>query len=251
MDGKHVVELTSSTFSAAEHRDESFAPHSHETDQLFWFPDGGMDAEVGGSRWLIHSDSILWISAGIVHSSRLLGPGATLSLYLDPRLRPSGDRRVRPQVIVADELMGALMRHLPGRTQGPRRREACYLLLVDLLSEAEEREMSMPLPTHPLARTIASTILADPGDATELREWASRLHASERTLARAFAAETGHGFSAWRARVRLLAALPLLLEGHPVHAVGSRVGYGSAGGFIAAFAREFGTTPKRYVQTRR
>lgn len=248
---RHFTELTSSTFSAAEHRGESFAPHSHETDQLFWFPDGGMDAEVGDSRWLVHSDSILWIPAGVVHSNRLLGPGLTLSLYLDPRLRPGGDRWTRPQVIVAEPLLGALMRHLPGRAPGPRRREACYLLLVDLLSEAEEREMSMPLPTHPLAKTVARTLLADPGDSTELRKWASRLHVSERTIARAFAAETGHGFSAWRARVRLLAALPLLLEGLPVHTVGTRVGYGSVGGFIAAFTKEFGTTPKRYVQARR
>ncbi|GAA1796641.1 AraC family transcriptional regulator [Brevibacterium celere] len=247
----HAAELTSATFSGAEHRDVSYAPHSHDGDQLFWFPDGGMDVLVDSRRWLVHADTVLWIPAGIVHSNRLLRAGATLSVYLSPSLRPPGDRWSLPRALALDPLLGALIRHLPGRRLSPVRREHCYRLLIDLLAEADDRETAVPTPRHPAARTVAEAVLADPADRTELADWAQRTGVSARTIARAFASETGLSFSAWRTKVRLLSALPLLIDGGAVHEAAAQSGYGSVGGFISAFAREFGATPAAYVRDRR
>ncbi|WP_395950095.1 helix-turn-helix transcriptional regulator [Brevibacterium aurantiacum] len=109
----------------------------------------------------------------------------------------------------------------------------------------------MPLPLHPVARAVAESILADPKKETLLIEWANLYRVSTRTIARAFEAQTGHGFASWRKQTRLLAALPMLMDGQPVHRVGVQVGYGTVGGFITAFAQEFGETPAVYVRDRR
>lgn len=248
---EHDAEVTSWTFSGATHSDESFAPHSHDGDQLYWFPDGGMDVVVGSRRWLVHCDTVLWIPAGVLHSNRLLGPGSTLSIYLSPTLRPGGERWSRPRAIAFEPLIGAIMQHVAGRSLSPARRANCYRLLVDLLDEGDDRETTMPLPFHPAARAVAEAILAQPADATLLSEWASLYGISTRTIARAFEAQTGHGFTAWRAKTRLLSSLPLLLDGQPVHHVSGQVGYGTVGGFIQAFSKEFGATPVAYVRNRR
>ncbi len=74
--------------------------------------------------------------------------------------------------------------------------------------------------------------------------------ASERTLARAFAAETGVPFGRWRTLLRLQAALPMLARGEPVGRVASRVGYDTPSAFVAAFRRETGQTPAAYFRSR-
>lgn len=70
--------------------------------------------------------------------------------------------------------------------------------------------------------------------------------ASARTLARAFAAETGLTFQQWRTHARLRAALPMLAHNAPLESVAHRVGYRSASAFVAAFRREVGATPGDY-----
>ena len=59
-----------------------------------------------------------------------LTAGATLSVYLSPSLRPPGDRWSLPRALALDPLLGALIRHLPGRRLSPVRREHCYRLLI-------------------------------------------------------------------------------------------------------------------------
>ena len=70
-------------------------------------------------------------------------------------------------------------------------------------------------------------------------------------MARLFLAETGLGFRAWRQRARLLHALVALADDAPVTAVAFDAGYDSPSAFIAAFKREFGTTPARYFDNDR
>ncbi len=56
------------------------------------------------------------------------------------------------------------------------------------------------------------------------------------------------GFRVWRQRARLLRALVALAGAMPVTAVAFDAGYDSPSAFIAAFKREFGTTPARYFR---
>ena len=74
-------------------------------------------------------------------------------------------------------------------------------------------------------------------------DWAADCGASERTLARRFVAETGMTFGHWRERLRLMAAIPKLVDGQPVTRVALDLGYRSPSAFIAMFRRNLGTTP--------
>jgi AraC-like DNA-binding protein len=100
-----------------------------------------------------------------------------------------------------------------------------------------------------LTNEVARALTADPGDRTELREWAARLHVSVKTLQRAFLREYGTPYRNWRTGVRLDAS-QALLETRPVAEVALRVGYASPSAFIAAYARKYGRTPGRGAPVR-
>ena len=100
----------------------------------------------------------------------------------------------------------------------------------------------------PGARRHAEALLADPADHRTLREWGREVGASERTLARAFAAEAGVPFGRWRTLLRLQAALSMLAAGEPVSRVAGRVGYDTPSAFVAAFRRETGQTPGTFFR---
>lgn len=96
------------------------------------------------------------------------------------------------------------------------------------------------------AMTVARALLHNPADPTELREWATRLHVSIKTLQRDFLREYGTSYSRWRTELRLRASR-VLLETRPVAEVAHRVGYATPSAFIAAFVREYGYTPGRRI----
>ncbi len=81
-------------------------------------------------------------------------------------------------------------------------------------------------------------------------EWAARTASSERAFTRRFRAETGDSPAVWRARARLLAAVPMLRTAS-VTAVSGRLGYASPAAFTAAFTRAFGTPPSRFTASGR
>ncbi|MBL8114640.1 MAG: helix-turn-helix domain-containing protein, partial [Acidobacteria bacterium] len=60
--------------------------------------------------------------------------------------------------------------------------------------------------------------------------------------------ETGLTLEAWRLRARLLRAVEHLAGGRAVTAVAIDVGYESPSAFIAAFRRELGETPGRFLR---
>ncbi|MGB3597563.1 MAG: helix-turn-helix transcriptional regulator, partial [Pseudomonas neustonica] len=79
-----------------------------------------------------------------------------------------------------------------------------------------------------------------------LGDWASQLALSEKTLTRLFQQHTGLTFRAWRQRLRLLSALPLLQQGERVTDVALACGYDSTSAFIAAFRKHLGVTPSAF-----
>ncbi|MBV8537016.1 MAG: helix-turn-helix transcriptional regulator, partial [Alphaproteobacteria bacterium] len=95
-------------------------------------------------------------------------------------------------------------------------------------------------------KKLCEALRGRPADARTLAEWGKLVGASARTLARAFLKETGMSFAAWRAQVRLLAALARLAGGEKVTSVALDLGYESPSAFIAMFRRQLGVTPSRY-----
>ncbi len=223
--------------------------HYHAKDQLAWMGTGAMALSVAGSTWHLRREHFAWIPAGMLHRMTILEPGELINVYADPRLRPTGPRWTRPGAFGMDAPAPALLWHLTGEPRSAVRRDLCHRLLVDLLQSAPARHDMVALPTDDRARAVANALLADPADPRELAEFARELRVSEKTLSRAFVAQTGSTFRQWRMIIRLNTAAALLAGGRTVADAAGEVGYTSTGSFISAFTARFGQTPGRYARS--
>ncbi len=223
--------------------------HTHEDHQLAWAATGVLTlltGEVDGSTWVLPPTRALWIPAGLPHETASDGRATMRSLYIRPALSPVSWSEPTP--VAASPLLAELIGYLgePGLPAGHRAH--AEVLLADLLTPVPVTTIQVSLPSAPTARRVAEALRADPADRRTLREWGRAVSASERTLARAFAAEAGVPFGRWRTRLRLQAALSMLAAGQPVSRVAGRVGYDTPSAFVAAFRRETGQTPGSFFR---
>ncbi|HEU0204533.1 MAG TPA: AraC family transcriptional regulator, partial [Burkholderiaceae bacterium] len=106
----------------------------------------------------------------------------------------------------------------------------------------------LPEPKDRRLRAISAALHAAPALSDTLAQWAPRVGASARTLARLFRKETKLSFALWRRQLRLLAALEALALGRSVTAAALDVGYQDTSAFVAMFRRALGVTPARYFE---
>ncbi|WP_232487726.1 AraC family transcriptional regulator [Burkholderia ubonensis] len=130
-----------------------------------------------------------------------------------------------------------------GALTGARTRLASVLL--DELEAAPASPLYLPMPRDRRLGMIANALVEDPSEQRTLDEWAGRVGASARTLARLFVRETGLTYVQWRTRCRLLVAQTQLAEGASITEVAHAVGYASDSAFIAMYRRLYGEPPGR------
>ncbi len=224
--------------------------HTHEDHQLAWAASGVLTVLTQDATWVLPPTRALWIPAGLPHETGSDGRATMRSLYIRPEFSPSGwAEPQRPTPVAASPLLAELIGYL-SRNLDPDHRAHAEVLLADLLTPMPMTTIQVVLPASGPARMLAEALRADPSDRRTLEQWGRQVAASERTLARAFAAETGVPFGRWRTLLRLQAALPMLARGEPVGRVASRVGYDTPSAFVAAFRRETGQTPAAYFRSR-
>jgi AraC-like DNA-binding protein/quercetin dioxygenase-like cupin family protein len=225
--------------------------HTHEDHQLAWAASGVLTVLTADATWVLPPTRALWIPAGLPHETASDGGRATMrSLYIRPGLFPvSWAETGQPTPVGASPLLAELIGYLGEPDLGASRRAHAEVLLADLLVPVPVTTIGVRLPAAVTARRVAEALRADPADRRTLRAWGREVGASERTLARAFAAEAGVPFGRWRTRLRLQAALSMLAAGEPVSRVAGRVGYDTPSAFVAAFRRETGQTPGSYFRS--
>lgn len=220
-----------------------FSWHTHEDHQLAWAASGVLTVLTEGATWVLPPTRALWIPAGVPHETGAASRATMRSVYVPPRLSPV--TWTAPTPVAASPLLAELIGYLGGELTRTRR-EHGEALLADLLEPVPFATLDVPFPTGPLASTVATALRDNPADERTLADWGRAVGASERTLARAFTAQTRMTFGRWRTLLRLQAALPLLAAGEPVNRVAHRVGYETPSAFVAAFHRETGLTPAAY-----
>jgi AraC-like DNA-binding protein len=218
---------------------EWFDWHVHPENQFAWAAEGMLTVQIGDAAYVLPPSRALWIPAGTRHRTGAASASSMHSIYF------GGRQWVEPTVVAVGPLLAELIRHLADLTlpSAPRRRAEA--VLRDLLVPVPVSTIHVPAVSPRLA-LIAQSLTDDPADDRDLAGWGRLVGASSRTLARAFVAETGMTFGAWRTQVRLLASLPLLAAGMPVATVARRVGYATPSAFVAAFRRVTATTPGAY-----
>jgi len=217
--------------------------HTHDDHQLAWAAAGVLTVLTAGATWVLPPTRALWIPAGLPHETAASGQATMRSVYVPPRLSPV-DWDV-PTVVAASPLLAEVIGYLEGELTDAKREHA-QALLADLLDPVPVTTFDVRFPEDPLASKVARALRDNPADQRTLADWGREVAASERTLARAFAAGTGLPFGRWRTLLRLQTALPLLAAGEPVGRVAHRVGYETPSAFTAAFRRETGATPAAY-----
>ncbi|WP_216695541.1 AraC family transcriptional regulator [Dietzia psychralcaliphila] len=224
-------------------RDTEWDPHSHPTHELLWNRSGASTATIGSRTWSITPVVGLWIPAGVLHSAA--APAGTWYRTAHVDTRTSSPLPPEPVAVEVTPLLTLLLERLVDHTLGTRSRELTEQMVFDLL-EPSPHALLVQRPDAELLRPIVAALEAHPGDDRSLSEWATRLGVSERTVTRAFRAETGLSFGAWQAAFRAQHASVLLGTGMPVDDVAVRVGYRSASAFGAAFRRTTGLTPGQF-----
>ena len=199
---------------------------------------------VADRTWVLPRGRGLWVPAGVSHSVEPIGAAEMITLWFEPERCPV--RWDRPTVVDADELLLALVDRLLDESLTTAERTRSERVLFDVLRPVPVDRLDLALPSDDRARRVAEAVLLDPGDARTLSAWGRAVGASERTLMRAFRAETGVGFQEWRTRARMAAALRLLLTDTPVSAIAPAVGYATTSAFSAAFRRTMGAPPSAF-----
>lgn len=222
--------------------------HTHDDHQLAWASSGVLSVRTQQSAWVLPPTRALWIPVGLRHETLSSGAATMRSAYVRPaRCAISW---TEPTPVWASPLLADLIGYLEDRSLDAARRANAEAVLIDILRPVAMTTIEVRMPDDDRARRIADSISADPADRRTLAEWGRAVGASERTLARAFLAETGVSFGRWRILLRMQAALAALAGGEPVGNVARQVGYESDSAFVQAFRRETGVTPAAYFRQR-
>ncbi|MFF0049178.1 AraC family transcriptional regulator [Streptomyces sp. NPDC005498] len=220
--------------------------HEHRRAQFLYGATGVMVVDTVAGTWTVPPERAVLIPAATQHRVRMLGV-STRSLYIEPDVIPWWPATctvVDVPALLRELLLSATEFEADYSLSG---REGCIAAL--LLHEIAART---PLPFHvalPPSTDLAELCreyLAAPVVSITNAVWAGRTAQSERAFTRRFRAETGVSPAVWRARARLLAAVPLLRTAS-VTEVSGRLGYASPAAFTTAFTRAFGLPPSRFT----
>ncbi|WP_240796145.1 AraC family transcriptional regulator [Streptomyces sp. RFCAC02] len=212
--------------------------------QLYFSPAGILTLLHGPRVRFTGAGEAFWAERAVAHEVRAGDGGAVYRVCL--RQVPPALTGLGAGVVSIDPEAARLLTTVIARTGCPESEAlAARERFMAGLAPSADAYVAHHATGSGLAAVVARELARDPGDATELREWAGRLHVSVKTLQRDFVREFGVSFSRWRTVLRMRAARALLGD-RPVTRVAHLVGYASASAFVAAFTREYGYTPGRH-----
>lgn len=224
--------------------------HSHPWAQLVYPLRGGVRVRAAGMTWLVPALRAVWIPPHIEHDVLMLGEVELRTIYIHPAAAPLP--LAACSVIEVSDLLRALFEALGevDRKSGEAdlRSQQMIALLLTEIRLAPPLSLGLPMPRDRRLQALCEALVDDPASPLTLADWAGRVGASERTLARLFQDELQMGFAAWRQQLRLARAIDLIGRGRPLGEVASKLGYASQAAFSAMFKRAFGVPPGRFLR---
>jgi len=222
-------------------------PHKHGKGQLVYVSEGVLRVETELGMWVVLPQRGVWVPPDLVHRGQSQRGFALCTLYVDPhhaRALPKRCCTVTITPLVRELLLQCARFGWQYPSTGPRMR--LLSVLVEQIATLPQAALHLPEPQDRRLRAISAALRADPACNDTLEQWASRVGASTRTLARLFVKETALTFALWRQQLRLLVALEALAHGQSVTAAALSTGYQDTSAFVSMFRRALGMTPGRY-----
>lgn len=223
--------------------------HQHPWVQFSYAIQGVLEVHTDAGRFIAPPQRAIWLPAGMPHQVFSSPRTEMRSLYIDASVCARAPDACR--VLEVTALTRELIRQFSScrvdyDIEG--REGRLVQVLLDQLASAPEAGLSLPWPQSPALMQLCSQLQAEPAAPHGLAHWSQELGICERTLSRHFLQQTGLGFRAWRQRLRLFSALPMLEQGERVTDVALACGYDSLSAFIAAFGDHFGQTPGEFFR---
>lgn len=222
--------------------------HDHPWVQLSYAIRGVLEVQTQHARYLAPPQRAILIPAGLQHCVTS-GPETEMrSLYIKCNEVPGLNTEC--QVLEIQPLLRELIRSFSTFAvdydeEGEEGR--LVTVLLDQLLSAPHSNLYLPWPWDERLQPVCRALLNEPHKDATLTDIANVVSLSEKTVTRIFHKETGLTFRAWRQRLRLLSALPLLDRGDRITDVALACGYDSTSAFIHAFRNHFGDTPGQFL----
>jgi AraC-like DNA-binding protein len=226
-------------------------PHRHEWAQLVYARSGMIRLLAAGKLWFVPPTRAIWIPAQTEHQFSTSGEVAFRTLYISARRAAAAKREIGALEI--SPLLGEMIVHICSLEMLDSTRpadNAVANVLIDLINGAPPIDLTMPLPTDKRALRLVDRFQSRPDETAGLAILAQSVGASVRTLQRSFVTETGMTVNAWRQKARLIASITSLANGNSVTEAAVDCGYDSTSAYIAAFKRQFDTTPRQFSKLR-
>ncbi len=223
--------------------------HFHDLHQLEYAFEGVAQVETATARYLLPPQQAAWIPAGVEHCTTLTRV-RTMSVFFEPGsgLEAGSAVRVLAVAPVVREMILYARRWPIDRPVSDPAADAFFQALGHVVAESLDQEAPLYLPTSqdPLVAAAMGYTLAHLANVS-LRGLCAAVGTSERSLRRAFHAETGMSWRQYLLHARLLRAMATLaLPGPSVLEIATAVGFQSLSGFTRAFRRYTGETPLAY-----
>lgn len=221
--------------------------HSHPWHQIVFPLQGLLQSDVGDKSGIVPHNGMLYIPANTVHKSVAITDTQFLAIYLNPgkNLRYGSEPKSCQVNSFVKELILLLFE---SNTLSQSESNITHLLMVlrDQIEVAESYEIPLLIPTDKRLFSIFAQLQKQPDLPFTLKEWATKVGASERTLSRLCSKEFSQSFALWRQNIRLVLSLQLLSSKMSIQEIAIESGYSSDSAYVQAFKKLFNQTPRKY-----
>jgi AraC-like DNA-binding protein/mannose-6-phosphate isomerase-like protein (cupin superfamily) len=247
--GAEEAPVRAGTYSVELGDDVVTGWHSHDLHQVEYAFEGIAEVQTETARFLLPPQQAVWIPAGVEHCSTLTRV-KTVSVFFDPSMGlPAGDRvRILAAAPVIREMILYARRWPISRARSDPMADSFFTALAHLVAEWLDHETPLCLPTasDPLVAAAMDYTGDHLAEAT-LSALCREVGASERSLRRAFVADTGMSWRQYLQESRLLKAMAMLAESDlSLLDISLAVGFDSASAFTRSFRRYAGESPSEY-----
>ncbi|MCA0935502.1 AraC family transcriptional regulator [Vibrio alginolyticus] len=224
--------------------------HSHPWHQIVFPLQGLLQSTIDDKSGIVPHNGLLYIPAHTVHKSIAITDTQFLAIYLNPdKYVQYGDKSKSCQVSSFIKELILLLFECDTLTQSESNITHLLMVLRDQIDVAMSYEIPLLIPTDKRLLSIFLQLKQQPDLPFTLKEWATKVGASERTLSRLCSKEFSQSFALWRQNIRLVLSLQLLGSKMSIQEIAIELGYSSDSAYVQAFKKLFNQTPRKYRTT--